>query len=198
MKHGHLVVFEGIDGCGKDTQMLRAAEWLIRQGFDVLPTREPTVSAEDAPQGDPVAQARWFIADRAQHVRKVIAPAIRAGKIVLCSRFDPSTMVYQCIDMNDAQFYPINRLNCEATAPVYQWYTILLDLPARVALARIQDKDAIEQRGEEYFEMARNMYLAVCQLGRNKARIVDATGTPDEVWARVQSKMKPFVAKWRV
>ena len=103
-KRGKLIVFEGIDGTGKSTQLQMAAETLQCQGYEVVATREPT----NGPHGQRIRQLyqnretasreeelQLFIDDRKEHVQSVIEPALSAGKIVLCDRYYLSTAAYQ-------------------------------------------------------------------------------------------------------
>jgi dTMP kinase len=103
---GYFFTFEGIDGCGKSTQLSRVAECLRANGLDVLVTREPGGSQiserirEILIASDNVGMYRetellLYLAARAQHVREVIKPAIDRGEIVLCDRFEQATFAYQ-------------------------------------------------------------------------------------------------------
>lgn len=104
MKRGILIVFEGIDGSGKSTQLRRAAAALRARGFDILETGEPTKGLwgrkirEMARTTDRVpreTELAWFIKDRRDHMRDVVGPALEAGRIVLCDRSYFSTVAYQ-------------------------------------------------------------------------------------------------------
>ncbi len=104
MKRGALIVFEGVDGCGKSTQLARAAEALRSRGLDPVVTREPTEGAWGrriramARSGEPVApetELAWFFEDRREHMREVVEPAIAAGHVVLSDRSYVSTVAYQ-------------------------------------------------------------------------------------------------------
>ncbi len=101
---GRLIAFEGLDGCGKSTQLERLAARLRALGCDVVTTSEPTGVPsgqrirEMARSGKPLAaeqELRWFVEDRRVHVAEVIAPALRAGQIVLTDRYFLSTVAYQ-------------------------------------------------------------------------------------------------------
>jgi len=104
VKRGALIVFEGIDGCGKSTQLARAVTLLRARGLDPVVTREPTDGVwgrrirEMARGGDAVApetELAWFFEDRREHMRDVVAPALAAGRIVLSDRSYVSTVAYQ-------------------------------------------------------------------------------------------------------
>ncbi|MEM9175143.1 MAG: dTMP kinase [Myxococcota bacterium] len=104
MNRGTLIVFEGIDGCGKSTQLERLADGLRARGLDPVVTREPT----DGPwgrkiramarSGEPVSpetELAWFFEDRREHMRTVVSPALEAGRVVLSDRSYLSTVAYQ-------------------------------------------------------------------------------------------------------
>lgn len=104
MNAGRLLVVEGLDGCGKSTQVAALAAALRAAGHDVLETREPTTGPfgrrirEMARSGRPVPaeeELSWFVEDRRQHVAEVIAPALAAGRVVVCDRYVLSTVAYQ-------------------------------------------------------------------------------------------------------
>lgn len=104
MNRGKLVVFEGLDGCGKSTQLRLLADRLRAAGCDPLVTREPTDGPagrrirEMARSGETVApqqELAWFVEDRRRHVHEVIEPALAAGRVVLCDRYTWSTVAYQ-------------------------------------------------------------------------------------------------------
>ena len=103
---GRFVTFEGIEGTGKTTQLERLAQRLEREGSDVVRTREPGATAfgrelralllrpTDAPMS-PTAELLLYVADRAEHLRRVVEPALARGAIVLCDRFSDATLAYQ-------------------------------------------------------------------------------------------------------
>lgn len=104
MKRGILIVFEGIDGSGKSTQLRRTAALLRARGLDILETGEPTKGLwgrkirEMARTTDRVpreTELAWFIKDRREHMRDVVGPALAAGRVVLCDRSYFSTVAYQ-------------------------------------------------------------------------------------------------------
>ena len=106
MDSGKLITFEGLDGCGKSTQLEKATDWLKVQGYSVLKTRQPggTVIGQQIrsillnPEHEelqPESELLLYLADRIQHLQDSILPAKAAGKIVLCDRFHDSTVAYQ-------------------------------------------------------------------------------------------------------
>lgn len=104
MIRGALIVFEGIDGCGKSTQLARAADRLRARGIEPVVTREPTdgewgrkirAMAQSGEAVAPETELEWFFADRAEHMRDVVDPALRDGRLVLSDRSYVSTVAYQ-------------------------------------------------------------------------------------------------------
>lgn len=137
-----LITFEGVDGCGKSTQLRRAAAWLREQGCDVLTTFEPG----DTPLGKeirrlllsgdfvpvPEAELLLFLADRAQHVREVIQPALASGAWVLCDRYSDSTLAYQFAArrLGDAEADLEKMLNfaeCGVRPALTLWFDVAVD-----------------------------------------------------------------------
>ncbi len=104
MKRGKLIVFEGIDGCGKSTQLELAVAALRARGLEVVETREPTdgefgrrirAMARSGERVSPETELGWFVEDRREHMREVVEPALAAGRIVLSDRSYISTVAYQ-------------------------------------------------------------------------------------------------------
>jgi dTMP kinase len=104
VKRGKLIVFEGIDGCGKSTQLKLAAEGLRARGLDPIETREPTngvwgrkirAMAQSGERVSPQTELDWFFADRREHMEKVVEPGLAAGRIILSDRSYVSTVAYQ-------------------------------------------------------------------------------------------------------
>jgi dTMP kinase len=144
---GRLIVFEGVEGCGKTSQMQLCAEWLQSLGISVIITREPGGTELgvhlrrlllEKKQDQPVAEVTellLYAADRAQHVAQELIPNLSAGKYVLCDRYVDSTIAYQGygrgLDMN-----LIHQLNHIATGGLTSDLTIWLDVDVEVGLAR--------------------------------------------------------------
>lgn len=206
---GKFIAFEGIDGCGKTSQAARLARALEHYGVPVVETREPGGSTHGlspwigdtvggalrdiilGPVGaelTPLSRAFLFAADRAQHVHDVIAPAIDAGKTVVCDRYRLSTFVYQTLDgMPFDVLRTINDIACQGYMP--DCY-ILLDVPVRVAQPRATDRNYFEQHGPEYQEQALQTYLGIHGRESN-VHVIDGTQdearVADDVWAVVCS-----------
>jgi dTMP kinase len=160
---GFFITFEGIEGCGKSTQVRLAAEGLARAGHEVVVTREPggcpiadaiRAILLDARNCDmvPMAELLLYAAARAQHVAEVIEPALAAGKIVLCDRFTDSTLAYQGFGRKlDREL--ISRLNAMAAGSIKPDLTLVLDCPVEMGLARAMARiNASSAAREERFE----------------------------------------------
>ena len=183
-----LVNLEGIDGCGKSTQSKLLREKLEGEGEKVIILKEPTKR--------PYGQKLWdvlhgkrkatneeilelFVMDRIQHVEEKIQPALDDGAVVLMDRYYYSSMAYQVaggIDVED-----IRKKHAFAPKPDV---VLIFDLPVSVALKRVKGhSDADEFEKEEHLEKVREAYLG---LGNDPlVRIVDATGTPEEIFGNV-------------
>ena len=136
---GIFITFEGIDGCGKSTQVRLFTDWLVKQGKPVLVTREPggTPLAERIrrvllepveEEVYPLTEILLYAASRAQHVAGQIGPALAAGKIVICERFVDSTFAYQGYGLG-YDLALIKELNHVATGGLVPDWTLLMDLP---------------------------------------------------------------------
>ena len=188
---GRLIVFEGGEGCGKSTQAA-----LLAARLGAVLTHEP--GATDLGRSlralvlDPTlpavtarAAALLMIADRAQHVAEVIRPALAAGRDVVSDRFTGSTLAYQG---------HARGLDVEELASMSRWATggldadvvILLDVPADVAAARMgRHLDRMEQAGVDFHLRVAEGYRALAAADPKRWRLVDGSGTVQEVEARV-------------
>ena len=181
------ISFEGIDGCGKSTQIELLRSHLESIGQKVVTTREPggTALAEmvrnyllhsDQPLAAS-AELLLFGAARAQHVAEVIAPALERGDIVLCDRYTDSTRAYQGSGLGlDINF--INRMNDFATGEVQPNLTFLLDIEPALGAQRLRDLssgDRIEARGLEFAHRVRLAFLAMARAEPNRIVVLDGT-----------------------
>ena len=184
------ISFEGIDGCGKTTQLNRLRARLEAQNIEVVCTREPggTALAEALRQtllhgGDIEARAELLLfgAARAQHVREIIRPALKRGAHVLCDRFVDSSEAYQGGGLGlDRAF--IRVMNAFAT-DVLPTRTFFVDVAPGVAAARraAEKADRIEARGDDFSARVRAAYREIA--AREAARVVTVDGelAADEV-----------------
>lgn len=191
---GFFITFEGVEGCGKSTQVRRLQQHLAKLGRDVLVTREPGGTpiaeaireilldcAHDRMQ--PMTELLLYAAARAQHVAEVIAPALQAGRIVLCDRFADSTTAYQGAGrgVEPDSVAMVHRL---ATQGLWPDLTIVLDVPAEVGLARARAAsglDRIENECIEFHQRVREGFLKLAKEEAQRVRVIDGAGSEQEV-----------------
>lgn len=203
--NGIFVTFEGIEGCGKSTQLALLADWLRGNGKAVVATREPggteigekIRSILQTGNGSGIFSARTelllFEASRAQHVEEKILPALESGRIVLCDRFFDSTVVYQgfarAIEADAIKF-----LNAFASRGRSPDMTIFIDIDVAMSFARIAarngSRDRIELENEHFFGRVRSGYL---DLVRGNGRFFTVDGNADA--ETIHGKIKNEFAK---
>lgn len=190
------ITFEGIEGCGKTTQIGLLASHLDRVGRPFLLTREPggtrvgkkirlILLSSESVGLDPGAELFLYVADRVQHYRQVIAPALREGKAVLCDRFADATTVYQGYGRG-LDLAWIEEIHARALENVKPDLTFLLDLPVEVGLERAwkrlernqNQEDRFEKEALDFHRRIREGYLALAR--REPRRILVLDGMKDE------------------
>ena len=193
------IVFEGIDGSGKSTQIELLNQRLVADGHDPMVTREPdgTPLGEAAgrwlrgyPNLSPLTELLLFEAARAEHVEKVIQPALDEGRIVLCDRFTPSTIAYQAygrgLDVKTVE--KMNRLAANGLQPTL---TVFLDVPIDAARSRISPDslDVLESQRHEFHQRVRRGYLEMAVNNPETWLTLDGALPVDtiaqKIWARV-------------
>ena len=189
---GRFITFEGGEGAGKSTQIARLAKRLEGEGVSVVVTREPggTPTAEAirdallsglAQELGPDGEAVLFAAARADHVERVIRPALRAGQWVLCDRFTDSTRVYQGVagGVDVATLGALERISVGRTQPDL---TIILDVPVETGLARAAKRQSESGAAADRFEREdfgvhdarRKAYLAIARAEPDRCIVIDA------------------------
>ena len=200
MNRGRLIVFEGLDGCGKTTQIARLAEALRQAGHDPVVTAEPTdgefgsriraMARGSAPAVAPEEELRWFVEDRREHVARCIAPALAAGRHVLTDRYFLSTVAYQGANGLDATSL---LAQSEAEFPIPD-LVLLLELDVDVALGRVHARGA---RHEGAFEV-RGRLVRVARIFKSLERPyitrLDASGSPDAVALAIAAQVREQLA----
>ncbi len=192
------ITFEGIDGSGKSTQARALAEALRALGHDPVLTREPGGSpgAEEIRrlvlEGDP---DRWsaetelllFTAARRDHLERTIAPALAAGRVVICDRFADSTRMYQGLSRGDlrATVDTLQRLMIGREPDL----TFLIDIDPETGLARAKSRNGTEERFEDFgLGLQRKMrdgFLALAREFAPRFRVIDGTRAAGAVAADV-------------
>jgi dTMP kinase len=177
--HGLFVTFEGVDGSGKTTVVNLVADYLRQRGLPVLLTSEPNTTHIKQFLMTVNERTAWtetfmFLADRAEHVAKVIRPALQRGETVLCDRFIDSTIAYQGFGLG----LPVDllmQLNDTATGGLAPNLTILLDIDPETGLRRSQRKTIFERRSLEFHERVRHGYLWLASREPHRIKVVDAS-----------------------
>jgi dTMP kinase len=196
-----LITFEGVEGSGKTTQMLRLGQWLRRRGHRVERTAEPDGTAlgarirrlfDLAPQ--PLAEVFLFMAARRQHVAEKIDPWLRRGRIVLCDRYVDATMAYQG-DGRGIDRDLIRELNVQATGGVLPDLTLLFDIAPEAGLRRIRGRtlDRFEREALSFHRRVRRGYLEIRRAEPKRVRLIRAAQPPAVVTAEVCATVEEFL-----
>jgi dTMP kinase len=213
MKRGLFVTFEGIEGCGKSTQVQLASTWLDKQNIPHLVTREPggtqigtdirkILLSEKTVELQPVAEALLYLADRFQHIVEVIRPALDSGKIVLADRYHDSTVAYQGYGRGIPVQWIENIWGGSNTALVPD-LTILLDLDPQIGLqrsleklrARGLDESRFEKEALEFHVRVREGFLELAKLDPKRFRIVDALLPAERIHQKVTEILTTKITK---
>jgi len=211
---GFFITLEGIDGCGKTTQARLLAEHLAGKGMSVVRSREPggtgiglkirSILLDPGHNGmNPVTEMLLYSADRAQHISEVIEPALASGKVVICDRFADATTAYQGyargIDLD-----LVGTLEEIATRGCSPDLTVLLDIPVEEALGRAIGRNNTHGTGHEgrfeeesaaFHEKVRQGYLAIAQCEPERVKIIDATGSVEEIQARIRAAVDKVIGR---
>jgi dTMP kinase len=207
---GTFITFEGIDGSGKSTQLRLLANFLEQAGCDVLLTREPggtpvgnrlRAALLDAHEEvDPLTELLVFAADRAQHVRRVLRPALEAGRVVFSDRYADATAAYQGAGRG---FSPelIAEIIQLATEGLKPDLTVLFDLSIEDSTARTQRRGNGAQRGDrldaendDFHARVRAAYLQLAQAEPERFKIVNTNQALEMTHAQVKEIVIPFLA----
>lgn len=197
MKKGLFITFEGADGCGKTTQLNLLAEYLKKQGYDVVVTREPGAKGlgekirEILLNYDGVVSDRCeaflFLADRAQNIDVIVNPAVSEGKIVLCDRHIDSTLAYQGYGRGQ-DIERINNLNNIATNGRKPDLTFVFDIDVETSQKRVgSNKDRMERAGIDFHNRVRNGYLELAKNEPERIRVIDATKSIEDIQFEVRN-----------
>jgi dTMP kinase len=196
LARGKFITFEGLDGCGKTTQLEKLAAVLRAVGIDVLTTREPggteigerirTVLLDSRTAGlDPMAEMALMFASRAQQIAQVILPALEAGKWVLCDRYTDSTEAYQGggRQLGSDAVLELHKVLCRGLWPDL---TILMDSEVDHSVKRARrrnqaasdgaqpDENRFEQESYAFFTRVHDAYLAIARREPQRVAVVDA------------------------
>ena len=194
------ITFEGIEGCGKSTQIALLTAALQQVGQRVLLTREPggcpianqirSVLLDAANSAlVPMAELMLYAASRAQHLAEVIRPALSDGAIVLCDRFSDATRAYQSFGrgLDRQTIETLNDLACNGLTPDL---TVLLDCPVEIGLGRARQRiettcgpreERFELESLAFHQRVRDGYLQLAAAEPDRFLVIDAVDTPEQV-----------------
>lgn len=203
---GILITFEGGEGGGKTTQIVRLRDRLSKVGKDIVVLREPGGTTISEQIREVVLSAKnvgiayttevlLFQAARAQIYREIVLPSLAAGKVVLMDRSRDSSVVYQGMVRGFGKEM-IESLNAISTKETYPDITLLLDIPVEVGLHRVTEAGTVnrlEMEGSAFHEKVRTAYLELAKEDtRKRWHIIDASQTIDavenEIWQIVAKK----------
>ena len=195
MNKGLFITFEGCDGCGKTTQLGLLAEFLKKKGYDVLITREPGAIGLGEKirelllnyngEVSQMCESFLFLADRAQHIDKIVKPAINKGIIVLCDRHTDSTIAYQGYGRG-LDIKELNRLNEIVTNGMKPDLTLLFDVDSQTSMKRVGDnKDRMENAGFEFQEKVRAGYLELAKIEPERIKIFNSLKSIEKLHVEV-------------
>jgi dTMP kinase len=207
---GAFITFEGIDGCGKSTQLRLLAGELRVRGMRVVATREPggtplgqklrAALLDVQEQVDPLAELLVFAADRAQHVRKHLLPALEGNEIVLSDRYADATVAYQGAGrgFDSKLIQEIVELATEGLKPDL---TLLFDLSVDESAVRTRRRvaskrtDRLDSEDREFHIRVRDAYVEIARAEPDRFRVIDARGSVDETHRLVLDIVVPFLTE---
>lgn len=210
---GAFITFEGIDGCGKSTQLRLLASELRLRHLEVVTTREPggtplgqklrAALLDVQEQVDPLAELLVFAADRAQHVRKHLLPALESNHLVLSDRYADATVAYQGAGRG---FDPrlIEEIVKLATCGLKPDLTLLFDLSVAESVVRTKRRadsrhtDRLDIEDAEFHMRVRAAYLEIARAEPARVRVIDACGSIEEVHNTVMNMVMPFLRDRRL
>jgi len=198
------IVFDGVDGAGKSTQLEMFVHWLVDQGHDVVTCKDPG-STELGEQIRKVllgkheipismrAEMMLFTTARTQLIEQVVKPALENKQTVVLDRYIFSTVVYQghAGDLNPDELWTINVLATDGLMPDI---TFILDVPIDVAMNRLGNSlDRVESRGREYFERVREGFLTESKRWPTGIEVIDATRTPEAIQTEIRELAMVYI-----
>ncbi len=206
---GYFISIEGIDGCGKSTQIELVKNYVENLGYEVHLTREPGKAGllEDKIRSlvmspkyklNPLTEVFLYAADRAEHYSAEIIPLLKQGFFIISDRSYDSTMAYQGYgrEMNLSMMEYLIKL---ATFNTETDLTLVLDLPVETANKRIKtgefgnSKDRIEQESIEFHKRIRQGYLEIAEREPHRIKIIDASRSIEEVFESVKDEINKLL-----
>jgi dTMP kinase len=202
---GLFLALEGGEGSGKSTQAALLVDWLEGLGQPVLLTREPggtdvgailrrIVLDNETGELSPRTEALIYAADKAEHVDRVVLPALADGAVVLTDRYVDSTLAYQGAGraLGVAELEAVARW---ATSELRPHLTIVLDIDPAVGHTRFEGADRIEAEPLEFHLRVRQHFLDLAAVDPHHYLVVDAAGTPEEIHREIRAAVEPWLGQ---
>jgi dTMP kinase len=209
-KRGIFITFEGLDGCGKSTQLERLAAELRSEGIDVLTTREPggtaigerirSILLDSATSGlTPMAELALMFASRAQQLEELIVPTLERGAWVLCDRFTDSSEAYQGggRELGSQAVLDLHRVVCRNVWPDL---TVLMDSEVEASVARARrrnlkktdaaNENRFESEDRTFFERVHEAYRVIAKREKQRVLILDARRPADVVHPQIVAAVR--------
>ncbi len=204
------ITFEGPDGTGKSTQLDKIYSYLVKEKYDVIKTREPGGTKI----GDQIrsilldkknidmslkAEILLYAASRAEHVEKVIKPALNKGQIVLCDRYIDASISYQGY-AQDEDITWIKNLNAWATNHLVPDRTYMFDLDPIRAKGRLEERlefDRIELRDLSFHQKVREGFLQIAKTDRSRIMLLNADNTIENLFQLIIKDLLKKIAERR-
>ena len=206
---GLFITLEGPDGSGKSTQRVLLRDYLLAKGYKLVSTREPggTRISErireillnpEYKEMHPLTELLLFAAGRLQHTEEVITPALQGGEIVISERYLDASTVYQGYGRG-LNLEVVKVINQIATGGIKPDLTLVLDIEPRVGLARVGErspkKDRLEKLSLEFHNRQRDGYLTLAKEEPERIKIIDASGSREEVQARIRKEVEAVLSR---
>ena len=212
---GTFITFEGIDGSGKSTQLRLLGNFLRANGYDALLTREPggtqlglrlrAALLDAMEEVDPLTELLVFAADRAQHVRRLVRPALEAGKLVISDRYADATVAYQGAGRGFSTEL-ISQIVQLATEGLKPDLTLLFDLPIEESTSRTARRsngknatrvspDRLDIEKADFHARVRDAYLQLARAEPERVKLIDTSGPVEQTQERVKGIIVPFLER---
>lgn len=205
---GLFITLEGVEGCGKSTQIKLLSRFLSERGIEHVITREPggteigdkirkILLDVSNLKMEPLTELLLYAASRAQHILEIIKPAISSGKIVVCDRFYDSTLAYQG-HARGIDPVLVNKSIEIATGGLKPDITFLLDIPAEVGIERATKKGVDRLEGEDlvFHKKVRQGFLGLAKNEPHRIVVVDATCSVDELQMKLRHILEEKLKQW--
>ncbi len=195
---------EGIDKSGKTTQTSLLAQYLKERGHRVVKTSEPggtklgtnakeILLGPSHPKMSKISELLLYLADRAEHVEKIIKPGLAQGKIVISDRFVDATLAYQGYGRG-LKIEWIEELNRIVTQDILPDITFLLDINPSLARRKGEKKDRIEQEGQSFHQRVRQGYLELAKSHPERIKVIPGEERPEIIHLTIRKILSPYLA----